>query len=91
MSLLKRLRKGSVDEVKAAKLSLEKNKIDENVLLMIDEMYLHKSAQNSWGDFIGCNTVRNLYKGFIVLTIKGIKKSIPIVIKECPELSLNGH
>ena len=31
----------------------------------------------------------NLYKGVIVFMIQGIKKSIPLVIKACPEISLN--
>ena len=32
----------------------------------------------------------NLYKGIVVLMIAGLKKSIPYVIKACPEISING-
>ena len=56
MSLLKQLRKGSVDVIKAAKLLLEKGEIDCNVIIMVDEMYLHECAQYSGGNFIGSDT-----------------------------------
>ena len=73
MSLLKLLTKESVDKIKPAKLLLEKKEIDKNVVMMVDEMYLCKCAQYSWGDFIGCDTKGNLYKGVIVFMIQGIK------------------
>ena len=58
---------------------------------MVDKIYLCKCAQYGGDDFIGCNTEGNLYKGAIVFMIQGIKKSFPLVIKACPETSLNGH
>ena len=77
--LLKRLRKGNVDAIKAAKLLLEKNEIDKNIILMIDEMYLRKCAQYSGGDFIGTDTNRNLFKGIVVFMIQGIKIYLVVV------------
>ena len=38
ISLLKRVTKESVDEIKVAKLLLEKNKIDKNIIMMVDEI-----------------------------------------------------
>ena len=58
---------------------------------MVDEIYLCKCAQYSGGDFIRCDTKGNLYKSVIVFMIQRIKKSIPLVIKACPEISLNEH
>ena len=74
MSLLKRLTKGSVDKIKSAKLLLEKNEIDKNIIIMVDEIYLCKCAQYSRDDFIGCDTKENLYKGVIVFMIQRNKK-----------------
>ena len=67
---------GSVDEIKTAILLLKKNEIDKNIIMMVDEMYLCKCAQYSGGNFIECDTKRNLYKGVIVFMIQGIKKII---------------
>ena len=41
LSLLEKISKGGVDPVKSAKLLLAKGRISEDVILMIDEMYLH--------------------------------------------------
>ena len=70
---MKRLKKGNVDEIKAVKLLLEKNEIDKNIIMMVHEIYLCKCAQYSGGDFVGCNTKGNLYKGVIVFMIQGKK------------------
>ena len=53
-------------------------------------MYLQKGTQFHEGEYIGAEEDGNLYKGIVVLMIAGLKKSIPYVIKACPEISING-
>ena len=57
LSLLKKISSGGVDPVKAAKLLLNKNLISEDVVLMIDEMYLQKSADYHSGEVVFCTRV----------------------------------
>ena len=57
---------------------------------MVDEMYLQKGTQFHGGEYIGADEDGNLYEGIVVLMIAGLKKSIPYVIKACPEISIRG-
>ena len=91
MSLLRKLRKGKVDAVKAAKSLKEKDAISDDVILMANEIYLQKSAYHSGGEYIRVDSSGNAYKGIMVFMICGLKSSIPIVIKTYPEISLNGE
>ena len=61
------------------------------VVLIIDEMYLQKSVQYQNGDFIGQNADGLLYKGIVVFMIVSLQKSVPCVIKSCPEITINGR
>ena len=45
ISLLKKLSQGGVDSLKACKLLLDRGKIDKDVVLLLDEMYLQKDEQ----------------------------------------------
>ena len=90
MSLPQRLKQGKVDALKAAVLLKEKNAICQDVILMADEMYLQKKAVYSSGEYIGVDDSGNPFKGIVVFMICGLKASIPIVVKACPEISLNG-
>lgn len=90
ISLLKRLRKGDLDAIKAAELLRGRGKIDNDVVMMVDEVYLKKCAQYSGGDFIGSDENGKLYKGVVVFMVQGLKNSVPIVIKACPETVITG-
>ena len=60
-------------------------------VLMLDEMYLQKGTQYHGGKYVGADEEGNHYKGIVVLMIAGLKKSIPYVIKACPETSVHGE
>lgn len=45
ISLLNKIQEGSVDAVKDLKVLKEKNKILEDFIMMIDEVYLQKDTQ----------------------------------------------
>ena len=90
LSLLAKIQKGGVDALKSCKLLREKGDISEDVILMLDEMYLQKSTQYHGGEYIGSNEDGDLYKGVVVLMIVGLKKSVPYVVKTCPETNVSG-
>ena len=89
-SLLEKLRSSKVDSLKAAKLLKEQNKISTDVVVMVDEMYLQKRAQFAGGEYVGVDLEENLYNGIVVFMINGLKTSLSIVVKACPENKLNG-
>ena len=43
------------------------------------------------GDYVGSDKDGNLYKGIVVFMIQGLKQSIPVVIKACPEVTIKGE
>ena len=43
------------------------------------------------GECIGCDQQENFYKGIVVFMIQGIKQSIPIVVKSCPEVTIKSY
>lgn len=64
---LKKLSQGGVEPLKAIKLLREKGKIDKDVILMLDEMYLQKDEQYQGGNMIGADEDGNLFKGISIL------------------------
>ena len=54
-------------------------------------MYLQKGTQFHGGEYIGANENDELYKGIMVFMISGLKKSVPSVVKACPEVTVNGE
>jgi len=89
-SLLEKLRSGKLDALKAACLLKTQNKISEDVMLLVDEMYLQKCVQYAAGEYVGADSDANLYNGIVVFMIHGLKTSLSLVIKACPETKLNG-
>ena len=88
-SLLRKITAGSVDAIKAAKI-LDKQCISDDCVLLIDEMYLQKSAQYHGGNLLGQDENGTLYKGIVVFMNVSLEKSIPFVVKCCAEVSING-
>ena len=52
ISLLSKLSKGGVEPLKAAKLLLNEEKTDKDVVLLLDEMYLQKELQYQQGQLL---------------------------------------
>ena len=84
LSLLEKISNGGVDPVK-------KGRISEDVILMIDEMYLQKSEEYYGGEIVGCDDEGKLYKGLVGFMIVGLKQSIPYIIKSIPETKIEGE
>ena len=58
---------------------------------MFDEMYQQKEVQYSGGELLGLDKGESLYKGIVTFIIVGLKKSVPFVVKTCPEVKINGQ
>ena len=61
ISLLKKLSRGGVEPLKAIQVLLMEEKIDKDVVLLIDETYLQKEVQFQQGKVIGCDNNGNLF------------------------------
>ncbi|MEO2160645.1 MAG: THAP domain-containing protein, partial [bacterium] len=90
VSYLRKLCEGGVEPLKGAKLLLEQGKVDADVIMMLDELFLRKEEQYTGGDLLGCDKNGVLYKGIMTFMIVGIRKSIPWVVKAIPETKIEG-
>ena len=66
------------------KILHEKVSLAFDCILMIDEMYLQKSAQYQSGEYVGVDE-----EGIITFMVVGLKQFIPFVA--IPEVIFNGH
>ena len=57
VSLLKKLSHGVEEPLKAIEWLLCEKKIDKDVILLVDEMYLQREEQFQVGKLVGCNMV----------------------------------
>ena len=73
ISLLNKIQQGGVDSLKALKILREISEILIDLILMVDEMYLHKAAQYQAGMYGGADEEGNLYKGIIAFTVVRLK------------------
>ena len=64
----------------------EKVSLACDCILMIDEMYLRKSAQYQSGEYVGVDE-----EEIITFIVVGLKQSIPFVVQAIPEVIFNGH
>ena len=90
-SYLKSLTKGGIEPIKGLKLLLQEGKVSSDSALLIDYMYLQKSAQYHGGKLIGKDEKGDFYNGILVFMIAGLKQSVPYVIKACPKTRLSGR
>ena len=90
LSVLKKLAAGDIELLKANKLLLEEEKVNSDCILMLDEMYLQKFSEYSGGKYVGLDEKCNFFKIILVFMIVSLKKSIPYVIKFCPQTEING-
>ena len=76
--------------MKAVKLLLNERKIDKDIVLSTDEMYLQKELQYQQGKLIGCDENGNLLKEIMTFMIVGVRKNVPFVVKAVPESKIEG-
>ena len=80
LSLLKKLNKGGMEPIKAVKVLLNQGEIGEDVVLLLDEIYLPKDVQYQGGKLVGVDSEGNLFKVVVTFMINSLKQSIPFVI-----------
>ena len=90
ISLLRKIQSGGVDAIKSITKLMENGEMSSDIVLIFDEMYLQKEEQYNNGSLIGCDENGDFYKGIVVFMVAGLKKSIPYLIKSCPEKSISG-
>ena len=86
LSLLNKIQQGGVDMLNVLKTLHEKGSFSCDCILMIDEMYLRKSAQYQSGEYVGVDE-----EGIITFMVVGLKQSIPFVVQAIPEVIFNEH
>ena len=91
LSLLQKITAGQIDTTKSVKLLKENGNISEDVILMLDEMFLEKCEEYSGGKSCGVNEDGELYKGIMGFMIVGLKSSVPYVVKSVPETQITGE
>ena len=87
--LFNKIQQGRVDALKALKKVHEKGAFSFDCILMINEVYLQKSAQYQSGKYVGVDEEGNLYKGIVAFMVVGFRLSIPFVVQVIPEVTFN--
>ena len=77
--LLNKIQQGGVDSLRALKVLQGKGGVLTDLILIVDEMYLHKAAQYQAGEYVGADEEGNLYKGIVAFMFVGLKQSAPFV------------
>ena len=90
-SLFEKIQRGGVDSITAAKSLLEKGHFSQDCVLMVDGMYLQKGTQFHSGEYFGTNEDDELCRGIMVFMITDQENIIPLVIKTCLEITVNGE
>ena len=75
LSLLNKIQQGGVDMLNVLKTLHEKGSFSCDCSLMVDEMYLRKSAQYQSGEYVGVDE-----EGITTFMVVGLKQSIPFVV-----------
>ena len=73
LSLSNKIEEGGVDALKALKTLYEKGSFFRDCILMIDQIYLQKSAQYQSGEYVGVVEKENLYEAIPSFLVVGLK------------------
>ena len=88
LSLLHKTASSNVGTAALTTAFKQQGRISEDVTLILDEIYLQKSAEYIGGNTFRTNEDGDFYKGMLCFMIVGLKNSIPCVIKSAPEKEL---
>ena len=88
-SLLRKLKSQKIDTSKAL-CSLRDNLLfSDDVVLLLDEMYIQQEVQYDGRDLIGCNAELQMFKSILCFMVASLKQSIPYIIKAMPLTKIN--
>ena len=86
-SLFEKIQSGGVGSITAVKSFLEKGHLSQDCVLLVDEIYLQKGTQLN-SEMVQMKMMTFI---FIKLIIYWCKKTVPSVVKACPEVTVNGE
>ena len=86
LSLSKKLNKGEMEPIKAVKVLLDQVKIGEDVVLLLDEIYLQKNVQYQGGKLVGVKPEGNLFNDVMAFMLNSLKQSLTFAIKAIHEV-----
>ena len=82
-------------------LSVKENSLfSEDVILLLDEMYLQQEVQYDGRDLTGCDSDLKMYKSILCFMVVSLKQSTPYILKatidknkppNCPRWHTNLH
>ena len=90
ISMLNKIQQGGVDSIKALKILRDRGEMANDLVLLVDEMYLQKEESYQGGSLVGAAENGDLYKGIVVFMVVGLKESIPYVVQAVPEVTFGG-
>ena len=88
MSKLKSL---SIDTSKALLTLKENSLFSEDVIFLLDEMYLQQEVQYDGFKLIGCDSELKMYKSILCFMVVSLKQSTPYILKAIPLTKINHH
>ena len=59
----------------------DKGHISNDIVLLVDEMYLQKENQYHGGRYVGADENGEFYSGILVMMAVGLKQSVPVVVQ----------
>ena len=69
----------------------DKGHISNDIVLLVDEMYLQKENQYHGGRYVGADENGEFYSGILVMMAVGLKQSVPVVVRALPETGIRGE
>ena len=87
--LLRKLKSQSVDTSKGLCALRDNLLFSDNVVLLLDKMYIQQEVQYDGRELIGCNSELQMYKSILCFMVVSLKKSIPYILKAIPLTRIN--
>ena len=88
-SLLRKLKSQSVDTSKGLCALRDNLLFSDDVVLLLDEMFIQQEVQYDGRELIGCNYELQMYKSILCFMVVSLKKSIPYILKAIPLTRIN--
>ena len=75
---------GTIDSLKFVSSLIEKDEIDKDASLLIDEMYLQPELRYDGATMVGASVDGDLYGSVVCFMLTFLKRSVPVVIRALP-------
>ena len=89
-SLLRSLKSPSIDSCKALSTLRDNDLIGNDIVLLLDEMYLQPQVNFDRKTLIGCDQDLDLFKSILSFMVISLTKSIPFIISAIPIVKISG-